>query len=199
LVSALSDDRWQISSEDVHRIQFDEGGGVICEGQAISNESLNRLANELLSNEHSATIEGIGVRLDKIIEKIDRLRDPDHHKLLQWILYPFIVSLAISFINPVVDHYIKKRLTAGERKAVVKNVSSCFTSFTAEAAPSVSALKIVSVEMLNVRRGKSIKSSVAGALYLGDIVEVIQRGRKWTLVQWCGSEANASLRGWVFS
>ena len=198
VVSALSDDRWQISSEDINCIQFVEGGDVICEGQAISNESLSRLTNELLGNAYSATDEGIGARLDKIIESLDRLRDPIHQKLLQWIVYPLIVGLAISFVNPVADHYVKKQLTASERKTVLKGVSRCFASFTAD-APSVSGFKIVSVEMLNVRRGKSMNSSVVGALYLGDIVEVIEKGRKWTLVEWRGTEDNASLRGWVFA
>ena len=198
VVSALSDDRWQISSEDINCIQFVEGGDVICEGQAIRNESLSRLANELLGNAYSAADEGIGVRLNIIIERLDRLRDPIHQKLLQWIVYPLIVGLAISFVNPVADHYVKKQLTASERKAVLKDVSRCFASFTAD-APSVSGFKIVSVEILNVRRGKSTNSSVVGALYLGDIVEVIEKGRKWTLVEWRGTEDNASLRGWVFS
>ena len=198
VVSALSDDRWQISSEDINCIQFVEGGDVICEGQAIRNESLSRIANELLGNAHSAADEGIGVRLDIIIERLDRLRDPIHQKLLQWIVYPLIVGLAISCVNPVADHYVKKQLTASERKAVLKDVSRCFASFTAD-APSVSGFKIVSVEMLNVRRGKSINSSVVGALYLGDIVEVIEKGRKWTLVEWRGTEDNTSLKGWVFS
>jgi hypothetical protein len=198
VVSALSDERWQISSEDVNCIQFVDGGDVICEGQAISNESLSRLANELLSNAYSAADEGIGVRLDKIFERLDQPRDPIHQKLLQWIVYPLIVGLAISFVNPVADYYIKKQLTKSERKSVLKDVSRCFASFTAD-APSVSGFQIVSVEMLNVRRGKSINSSVVGALYLGDIVEAIEKGRKWTLVEWCGTETNASLRGWVFS
>ena len=198
VVGVLSDERWEISSEDLDSLQLVEEDGIIFEGQVISNEYLSRLANELVGNEASGATDGIGAKLDRIITGIDRLSDPTHKKLLQWIVYPFIVGLAISLVNPVADHYIKKHLTSIEKKAVVKDVSHCFASFTAD-AQSVARFKIVTVEMLNVRRGKSVKSSVVGALYLGDIVEVIERGRKWTLVEWCGADAKASLRGWVFS
>ena len=198
VVGVLSDERWEISSEDLDSLKLVEEDGIIFEGQAISNEYLSRLANELVSNEPSDATEGIGTKLDRIITGIDQLSDPIHKKLLQWIVYPFIVSLTISLVNPVADYYIKKHLTAIEKKAVVKDVSRCFASFTAD-AQSVARFKIVTVEMLNVRRGKSVKSPVVGALYLGDIVEVIERGRKWTLVEWCEADAKVSFRGWVFS
>ena len=182
VVSVLSDERWEISSEDMDSLQLVEGDGIIFEGKVISNEYLSRSANELIINESSGAAGGIGAKLDRIITGIDRISDPIHKKLLKWIVYPLIVGLAISLVNPVADYYIKKHLTSIEMKAVVKDVSRCFASFTAD-AQSVARFKIVTVETLHVRRGKSVKSSVIGALYLGDVVEVIEKGRKWTLVE----------------
>lgn len=195
---ALSDERWTIEAEDISNIYFNEEGCVSFGGKTVALEVLQEAAIDLFNSASGGTSDAIEVRLDRIIEKVDQPKDPFLNRLLQWLVYPLMVGIALSVVNPVADYYIKRHLSAGERKEVVKEVSRSLLSAPIEKTV-LSTLKIVSTEKLNVRSGGAMSFPVIGSLYIGDIVEVKDRGRKWSLVEWRDAEEGAIIRGWVYS
>jgi uncharacterized protein YgiM (DUF1202 family) len=89
-------------------------------------------------------------------------------------------------------------LKNNEKRMVVKEVSKTITS-TFNEKSDIKSFRIVSTTSLNVRKSSSNKSDIVGVLFLGDVVEVIEKGRKWSLISWQDSESDALVRGWVFS
>lgn len=195
---ALSDERWTIEAEDISNIYFNEEGCVSFGGKTVALEVLQEAAIDLFNSASGGTSDTIETRLDRIIEKIDQLQDPFLNRLLQWLVYPLMVGIALSVVNPVADYYIKRHLSASDRKEVVKEVSRSLLSAPIEKTV-LSTFKIVSTEKLDVRSGGAMSFPVIGSLRIGNIVEVKDRGRKWSLVERRDAEEGAIIGGWVYS
>jgi uncharacterized protein YgiM (DUF1202 family) len=136
--------------------------------------------------------------MDRILNEISSLKDPIIQRILTWLIYPIIVGLVLSVVNPISDYYVKEELKSGEKRQVVKDVSSAITS-TIDKKYYLRLFRIVTATSLNVRKLGSKNSDIVGSLYLGDVVEVIEKGRKWSLIQWQDGESEATLKGWVYS
>jgi cell fate (sporulation/competence/biofilm development) regulator YlbF (YheA/YmcA/DUF963 family) len=197
LIRALSDNRWVLDFEDESNIHLNADGMVSLGSSSISQKELQILVHQVISAAFDERSNQIDYKFDKLIEQISSLKDPFLQKLLSWLIYPLIVGLVLSVVSPVNDFYIKKALNSNEKMLVVKEVSATVSNTVPDTF--LSSFRIVTADMLYVRNSDSSRSPVLGILYFGDVVEVVEKGRTWSLVGWHDSENNVMLKGWVFS
>ena len=114
-----------------------------------------------------------------------------------WFIYPLIVAIIASFINPVVNHHVTSYIDSDKRslsKQIKNNVRLSITDDNI-----LSAFRYVSADILNVRNAASQKSETIGYLRFGYTVIVIDRKKSWTLIEWSDPDSDVQITGWVFS
>ncbi len=198
IVKGISDDRWNLVLEGDSDIEINADGLISIDSTLVTQEQVQEIAQRVISNALNGKAHLFEQYVDRLVNEIRSLKDPILQRILAWLIYPIIVGIVLSVVNPVTDFYIKEALRSGEKRQVVKDVSKAITSKINEEY-YLRSFRIVTATSLNVRKSGSRKSDIVGNLYLGDIVEVIEKGRTWSLISWQDSESDALMRGWVFS
>ena len=198
LVKGMSNDRWALMLDGGSDIQINVDGMISVNSKVVTQEQVQEIAQRVISNALNEEVFGFEQYIDRLIHEIRSLKDPAIQKILAWLIYPLIVGLILSFANPVVDYYIKERLSNNEKRLVVREVSKTIVS-TFNEKSYLKSFRIVSATSINVRRSNSNTSDIIGTLFLGDVVEIIEKGRKWSLISWQDNESGALVQGWVFS
>ncbi|WP_178090919.1 SH3 domain-containing protein [Plesiomonas shigelloides] len=198
LVNGITDERWELVLDGTSGIEVHADGQVTIDSVLVSQENIQEIAQQVISNSIEIRALQFEQYVDSLINEIRSLKDPTRQRLLAWLIYPLIVGLVLSVVNPVADYYIKESLNSDEKRLVVKDVSKAITN-TIGNKEYLSSFRIVTTTSLNVRKLGSTKSDVVGKLYLGDVVEVIEKGRNWSFVSWQDTESDVLVRGWVFS
>jgi len=114
-----------------------------------------------------------------------------------WFIFPLIIVICASIINPIVDHNIKGYLN-GDKRSIVKELKSTVNS-TIDNKKVLSSLRYVSADILNVRSSASSKSEIIGYLYFSSAILVLEKKNSWTLIEWSDSDSDLKITGWVFS
>ena len=198
LVNSISDGRWNLVLNGISEIEVDADGQVVVDSTLVTQEKVQELAQQVIRNSIEAGAHQFEEYIDTLINEIRSLKDPVLQRILAWLIYPLIVGLVLSVVSPIADYYVKEKITGGERRQVVKDVSRAITGAINDRV-YLNSFRVVTATSLNVRKLGANHSDVVGKLYLGDVVEVIEKDRKWSLIIWQDSENDASVRGWVFS
>jgi len=198
LVRGITDDRWELVLDGISGIEAHADGQVTIGSTLVTQEQVQEIAQRVISNSIKTKTHQFEQYIDSLITEIRSLKDPALQRILAWLIYPLIVGLVLSVVNPVTDFYIKETLNGGEKRQVVKDVTQAITSTISNNA-YLSSFRVVTTTSINVRKLGSNKSDVVGKLYLGDVVEVLEKGRNWSLISWQDGESDALVRGWVFS
>lgn len=149
---------------------------------------------------HDSSLEPSGTleeSLNNLIEEIRSQKDPLTQKLLMWFIYPLIVAVIVSFINPVVNHYVESHLNEDKRSLSKKIESKAKKSVSNSSV--LKDFRYVTADTLNVRFSATQKSETIGFLYFGYAVIIIDRQKSWTLVEWNDPVSEVRITGWVFS
>ncbi len=128
----------------------------------------------------------------KIITEIQSQENTTLQKLLIYIVYPFIIALSLSLINPVTDHYIKDYLKSDKEKRELPTTESESNSLN-----ELSDLRIVTCQILNVREKPNSASRKIGILNLGSIIKTIRKEGNWILMKRTDQELDTDIQGWV--
>ena len=198
IIKNISDNRWNLELESESGIERNLDGSISIDSAIYTQEQVQEIAQQVVSAALDGGTHVFEKQIDKLIYEIRSFKDPVLQKILMWLIYPLIVGLLLSVVSPISDFYIKEALNSGEKRQLIKDVSKAIT-ITSNDKSLLKSFKIVTATSLNVRKSGHIKSEIIENLYLGDIVEVIEKGRKWSLITWQDSEANTLVRGWVFS
>lgn len=198
LVKEISDHRWSGLLEGHSEIVVRADGQVSIGSVSVSQTEVQGIARQVVDDAFDEESRSIEERIERVLVELRALREPAFQRILAWLIYPIIVGLVLSVVNPVAEFYIKDALRSGDKRQVVKDVSKAITS-EVDAPNHLRSFRIVTAIALNVRQENSTKSTIVGTLYLGDVVEIVDKKRKWTLVRWEDTDGNTSLRGWVYS
>lgn len=149
-------------------------------------------------------IENVQLMLDsKVSEAVENLKlfiasqnNPYVTYLLQIIILPLIVSLIGTYIiNPRINdvlssyqnqHIVKKEIAIGVKQYI-------------QDSKQLIRFRIVSCNILNVRKEKSTKSKIISHLSFGEVVEIIQKDKNWCLVRKYDNDNEIIIQGWVFT
>lgn len=136
--------------------------------------------------------------VDQIIGAIEANKEPVVQKYLWLILVPFLLLLLNVFLAPIADFHIKKHLEASSKQEATKMVKEA----AREAIGDVRLLtkyRFVTAQQLTVRSAAGARSPAIGQLRFGQLVQVLEKGRDFTLIAWQSEDGKAELHGWVFS
>ena len=167
---------------------------IVVDNESFGLEELNEHFEFLSKQFHENLTTSFEDAVNKLISEIKAQDNTVLQKLLTYILYPFIVALCFSLINPIADHYIKEYLKRDKGSQEVHTKTSRKSSTN-----KTSTLRIVTSQMLNVREEPNSASRKIGILTLGDIVKSIKKDGKWTFIRWTDKKHNTEIKGWVFT
>lgn len=198
IAKSTSFERWEPVLDGGQDIAVTSDGTVSIGSTIVTQEQVQELAQKVISNALKDRENHYDQLFERLFHEISSLKDPILQKILAWFIYPLIVGIVLAVVSPICDYYITKGLNSGQQRQVVKDLSKAIVDTFTERG-YLKQLRIVSTTSLNVRKYGSKKSHIVGDLHLGDIVEVIKKGRKWSFICWQDGESGDSMRGWVFS
>jgi hypothetical protein len=141
-----------------------------------------------------ASIEALVSAFMVAYEKLPSVRDK---KIFATYIYPVIIGLIFSCINPYSDFKVKQELESANHKTE-KAVQQAARS--SGAPPHVLAsFRFVTAQSLTVRVNARIKSPAIGTLHFSQPVEMLKKDRDWTLIHYSDTENEIELQGWVLS
>lgn len=132
-----------------------------------------------------------------LVDEIRSLRNPLHEKLLTWVVFPILVTLLFSIVNPVADYYVKEALAKNERLA--KKEIKTQIQLTVASSPAIDSFRFISRRVLSVHQNPRARSPIIGTLSLGKPVLLVEKQKDWSLVAWTSEDGTVSLKGWVYS
>ncbi|MDR7121600.1 SH3 domain-containing protein [Rheinheimera soli] len=178
-------------------LSFEQDGVVSLASKRMAVSELQDLSYQVIQESSLEPSDTLEESLNNLIEEIRSQKDPVTQKLLMWFIYPLIVAVIVSVINPFVDHHVKSYLNE-DKRALSKKIESTLGSSVGDRAV-LKDFRYVSADVLNVRYSSSQKSETIGYLYFGYAVIVIDRQKSWTLVEWNDPDSEVRITGWVFS
>jgi len=136
--------------------------------------------------------------IERLISEVKELKEPLLEKVLIQFIFPIVLCLIFSFVNPIADFYVKSSLSNDEKKVVSKVINDvALDSVTSKIM--LSQFRYVTADILRVRNGKRTNSQLIGYLYFGNVVEIVEKKKNWTRVKWVDDTGKTSLEGWVFT
>jgi len=137
----------------------------------------------------------INRRLDNLDKKLDGMKkDPLYKQILIAILIWFIIAFCI---EPLIKHQLA-RYSPQNRNSMVRKITKSISSLNIE-KDLLKDYRIVNTYVLEIRAKNKIKSKCLGKLYLGQVVRVVKKNKKWTLIELKDEASEVTIRGWVFT
>ncbi|GGX63827.1 SH3 domain-containing protein [Saccharospirillum salsuginis] len=193
------------SFELLRNVAFEIGGDLSFDAEGLISVASKRMAVSDLQDLsyqviHDSSLEPSGTleeSLNNLINEIRSQKDPLTQKLLMWFVYPLIVAVIVSFINPVVNNYVESHLNE-DKRSLSKKIEANARRSVADGSV-LKDFRYVTADTLNVRSSATQKSKTIGLLYFGYAVIIVDRQKSWTLVEWNDPDSEVRISGWVFS
>lgn len=186
---SITEQYFKITQNKVIDVAIDEKD-IWIELESISNDILNSINNK--TQELNQTIE-------KLHTLILAQKDPKIIIFFQQYLLPIILSLMASFIFKYLDTPKESILkNKNQRNTFKKQLTQSIKTYV----PSFQDRKryrLVTANTLNVREGKSIKTTAIGHLEFANIVEIVKKEKNWALVKRYDADSETVIQGWVFT
>lgn len=163
----------------------------------LSCSEIQQIANEIADKTFNRSSEQLGDAITTLVAEIRALKNPALEKILSLLVYPIIVALIFSIVNPITDFYIKESLNV-EKREIEKKIKKHVLAATEDRA-TLDSYRLVSRQFLDVRANPSARSPTLGRLYFGQVVALIEKRKDWSLVAWSDDENGVAVQGWVFS
>jgi len=110
---------------------------------------------------------------------------------------PVIVTILISFFNPVIDK-IRDQIFVNDKRTATKIIQRTIIK-TEIPRNFLAEYRFITADVLIVRLEGKRKSKIVGKLYFGQVVQLIRKNKNWSLVEWKDEDNDVFIRGWVFT
>lgn len=178
-------------------IEVDGEGVVSLSSKRIVVAELQELSDTIFRNSSLAESNSLEESINNLVNEIRTQKDPLTQKILIYFVYPLIIIVIASFMNPIIDHHVKAYLSS-DKRALTKELKASVNS-SVDNKDILNAFRYVSADTLNVRASASGKSETIAYLHFSSSVMVIEKQKSWTLIEWNDPETEAQVTGWVFS
>ena len=165
-------------------------------GRFVSADELQTAVDDVFNRAIAHSDNRTDRVLHALTEEIRRIRDPLLQRILTWLVFPIIVGLALSIANAVTDFYVKEALS-DKRKLKKEIKQEVIRSFGQ--SNHLQPYRIVVAGTLNVRASAAVSSKQVATLQFGQIVQLVEKQKSWSLVRWHDEESSVVVQGWVFS
>lgn len=159
-----------ISNISLENITSSENGSVSYENNTFSLDEIKDNTSELLLKASTGTI-----------EYSDIIKNPG-------LVIPLIIIFYIIFTLIIPDLY----------NAAKKYVKDTYFSDKAQIVEEdYKNFRIVTTDVLNVRRNHSIESDIIGNLYYLNVVKILETYPYWIKIEYLDSTNNIKITGWI--
>lgn len=165
---------------------------------ALENVDINEVQELVVEITNSLLLKSnqeLNASLERVVSSINSLQSSVIEKAMTLVLFPILISIIMSAINPVADFYIKEFLgSVGKKteKAIKDRLKETVDSET------LKNYRIVVKKSLDIKAKPYAKSGTLATLFFGQPVILLERGKDWSLVLW-RTDDDVMVQGWVFS
>lgn len=198
ILKTISREEWPLAHASPDSgITVNSDNTVTLDSATLTCSEIQRIANEIADRTLSRSGEQLEFAITTLVAEIRALKNPALERILSLLVYPIIVALIFSIVNPVTDFYIKESLTA-EKREIEKKIKKHVLAATKDTA-TLDSYRLVSRKFLDVRANPSATSQPHGRLHFGQVVVLIEKRKDWSLIAWSDDENEVAVQGWVFS
>ena len=166
--------------------------------------SLQELSEEIVSEIVNQPCENIDQFIKNVNDIARSQKDPDKQNKIYTFFYNlllhFLIAIIVQPFASTIDFNIKKALSKYGKKEICRTINETVMA-SVDSRDILNQLRYVKINKghLNVRLSPKMTGKVIGKLYLGNLVEIINKRNKWRKIRWVDASGEASIEGWVFS
>ena len=159
---------------------------------------IEAIKNEVLESIHEGN-QQLNQAIEKLYAFVVAQKDPKVILFLQQYLLPIILSIIASFIFKYMDSPKEPFLkTKNQEVFLKKQVQIGLKKYIPNPKDRIH-YRIVNVDRLNIRDGRSRKTEVISHLNFSDVVQIVKKEKNWTLIKKYNEEQETVIQGWVFT
>jgi len=189
IISGILDkeDKYQKIMESFSTVEEDDETAFLEELQVMHGEILAAVNSQALKME-----EQLGI----IHARIAALKNPLLLILFLYIVLPLLLNAFYDIaIKPMMNMIDSPRHQQSIiKKEVIRTTKSFFKDTKLRAN-----YRIVTVNVLNVRKSKSKASKTIAFTFFGEVVEIVRKERNWCLIRRYDQESETYIQGWVLT
>ena len=145
-LNLLSADKWPLAYEDYSELEINEDNSISIGNNSLSDDQLQDIINQVVNDTTIKNNISFEQNINRIISAINSQKEPLIQKILYNFIFPLIVGIVLLFAN----YYITQTLNSNEKKYIIKQTKENIIT-------------------------KIDKSAKIGFLYLGNVVELLQK------------------------
>ena len=172
-------------------------GTIDTPSKKVALAELEEISGQVIYDSSQKPSSSLEESINNLVQEIRSQKDSSTREILAWYIYPLLLIIFASMLNPIADYHIKEYLKKDKRSLSKEIKSSVQSSITDKSV--LNAFRYVSADILNVRQSASRKSDAIGSLRFGYTVVVIEKRKSWTLIEWDDPDSEIRVTGWVFS
>lgn len=196
IFDAISKENWPLAYEtDISDFCIDNDGKLTVASEKLSYTEMHEIIEQILDKSCKKAANQFERTIAEIIFEIRNLKNPAHEKLLTWLIFPIIVGLIFSIVNPAADFYIKSHFEK-DKKQSTKEIRK-FAVSAVENGSELENYRLVTRDEVNVRVRPSFKSTVRKKIYFGQVIIFIAKKKEWALVAWPDEGTELFHQGWI--
>jgi hypothetical protein len=164
-------------------------GSIVGENVAFNIGDYQSVIESCVERTTPSTRVSLEMRINAILDDAAS-QHPVLAKIIIFILLPIIINIYTS------KYFTESTVT--NHNFLVKQIKKEVQKKPYDRA-LINQFRFVSSNTLNVRSKDSTKSKIIGNLYLGDIVQIVEKKKNWSLVKHTDKDAEVIISGWVFT
>ncbi|EJR0958168.1 SH3 domain-containing protein [Vibrio parahaemolyticus] len=179
-----------LTSGNFERLGLDANGSLSFEGNVIEVESLNDCFDEVITHSAESTVtpDAFSQWFNSLNEKVKAI--------VVFFLLPYCISIFANFTTPIYEIWWQQLSLIDQRSAKKEVVKEANKSYDFS---ELHDYRFVVATVLHVRESGSKNSEIITELYIGKTVKVINKLKRWTLIEYFDEDSGQLEQGWVFS
>lgn len=165
--------------------------------KAQENQQINSVINDVVDRAISQSNNQLESFLAALSVEFSNVKDKPSQEIFAKYVYPLILAIIFSIINPASDYFVKNELTRSERetkKEIKADVASAVND-----ANKLADFRFISRKSLEIHQNPGVKSPTLSSLKFGQAVVLIEKKGAWSLIIWSDQSNQVSVKGWVLS
>lgn len=178
---------------DFDNISINQDGSVSLAEETVTLDDINETVLGLLTEDGEKA--NLQVFLEGIAEKTKSLEGPIKTIILYFLL-PYFIGILSTLTTPYYSNFLSPESNTNRQEIVKKIKKHTLENFQFS---GIHSFRFVKANVLNVRKKPTIKSEKIDELYLGQVVQIIQKKRNWTFIEYLDTATAEICSGWVFT
>jgi len=177
-------------SSNFDSTELNQDGSFSFEGGIVEADTLNDCINVITTESDAGDY-----TLDSFVKWFNSLSDR-LKTVVVCLLIPYCISIFANLTTPIYEDWFQEITMTDQRSAkreVIKEANRLYDLV------ELKDYRFVIASVLHVRESGNRKYEIIDELYLGKTIKVVNKFKRWTLVEYFDENAEKIKQGWVFS